>query len=64
MTEAPIKSPAALLASTTVRIETTKIEGSLLTIRDLIGMQGAQTAAQTALQRVCRASNDNDGWIS
>ncbi|SFS42578.1 hypothetical protein [Brevundimonas viscosa] len=48
-----------------IRIETAKIEGSLRAIRDVAGMNGAQAAAQAALQRVSRAHmNDNDGWVA
>jgi len=44
--------------------ETVKIEGCLRAIKDVAGFQGAETAARVALQRVCRASNDNDGWVA
>lgn len=49
--------------ATTIIIETARIEGALLAIRDLAGFEGARAAANAALRRVCRASNDNDGWI-
>lgn len=49
----------------TILIETGRIEGCLRAIRDVGGMQAAETAAKVALQRVCRAHmNDNDGWIT
>lgn len=55
----------AALKADLIRTETVRIEGSLRAIRDVAGMQGAQTAAQAALRRVCRAyMNDNDGWVA
>lgn len=47
-----------------IMTETVRIEGCLRAIKDVGGMQAAETAAKTALQRVCRASNDNDGWVA
>lgn len=53
----------ASVKASTVRIETVKIEGSLKAIRDLAGVQGAVSAANTALKRVCREAPDKD-WIA
>jgi hypothetical protein len=48
----------------TVLIETGKIEGSLRVINDVGGFAAAKLAAEAALKRVCRASNDNNGWVA
>ena len=48
----------------TIRIEAVKIEGSLSVIKSLGGFSAAKLAAEAALKRVCRASNDNDGWVA
>jgi hypothetical protein len=64
MTEAP-QTPLETIVADVLRIETSRIEGSLRTIRDLAGMDGAQAAAHAALKRVCRAfMNDDDGWVT
>ena len=52
--------------SATIVIETSRIEGSLRVIRDVGGINAAQTAANVALRRITRkAMNDNEaeGWI-
>lgn len=48
----------------TVLIETGKIEGCLRVINDVGGFTAAKLAAEAALKRVCRASNDNSGWVA
>lgn len=47
-----------------ITTETVRIEGSLRAIKDVAGIQGAETAAKVALQRVVRSANDNEGWVA
>lgn len=52
------------LKADVILTETVRIEGCLRAIRDVGGIQAAETAAKTALSRVIRASNDNSEWIA
>ena len=47
----------------TIRIEAGKVEGSLRVINDVGGFTVTKLVAEAALKRVCRASNDNEGWV-
>ena len=63
MSAAPDIRTAALKADL-ILTETVRIEGALRAIHDVGGIQAAETAANAALRRVVRASNDNSEWIS
>lgn len=54
----------ACLKADVILTETVRIEGSLRAIRDVGGIQAAETAAKVAFRRVVVASNDNEGWVA
>lgn len=50
----------------TIVTMTARIEGCLLSIRDVAGFAACKLAAEAAIQRVARSGhdNDNDGYIA
>jgi hypothetical protein len=63
MTASSLDIRRASMKADLIRIETARIEGSLRSIRDVGGMQAAETAARAALQRVCRSAGE-EGWVA